>query len=186
MLGTLDRLELQYVVTGSAASSVHGLWRATGDVDVVVRLLPEDIDPLAKELGAEFYIDEGEARASIETGRSFNVIHFESAFKFDIFPLKNDRYQQEQFARRRFESADVFGESPVELAVCSPEDVILSKLRWYRQGGEVSEQQWNDVLGVIAVQGERLDLDYMREWAAYLEVGDLLEQVLSERHEEGR
>ena len=50
-------------------------------------------------------------------------------------------------------------------------------------GGETSDQQWNDVLGVIAVQRERLDLAYLREWAQYLKVDDLLEQSLAERHE---
>ena len=71
----------------------------------------------------------------------------------------------------------------MEFAVATAEDVVLSKLRWYRLGGETSEQQWNDVLGVISVQRDRLDLAYLRDWAQYLKVDDLLEQVLAERHE---
>ena len=71
----------------------------------------------------------------------------------------------------------------MELAVSSPEDVILSKLRWFRQGGEASEQQWNDVLGVIAVQKDKLDLHYLRDWAEKLGIADLLNQALMEgRH----
>jgi len=64
----------------------------------------------------------------------------------------------------------------------------LTKLEWYRIGGEdfgefsraVSERQWRDVLGVLKVQGERLDLAYMRRWASALDVADLLEQALAQ------
>lgn len=158
---------------GSGASSVHGLWRATGNIDLVARIRPEDIEPLVDELRRDFYVD---------AGRSFNVIHLPSSYKFDIFPLTSDRYQQVQFGRQRFEQAKVFGTEPVEFAVATAEDVILSKLRWYRLGGETSDRQWNDILGVIAVQGEGLDMAYLREWALYLNVNDLLDQVLLERH----
>jgi hypothetical protein len=101
----------------------------------------------------------------------------------DIFPLTADRYQQVQFGRRRRETSSVFTSEPLELAVASPEDVILSKLRWFHMGGEVSEQQWHDVLGVIAVQGDGLDLGYLREWAEYLGVPNLLEKALVEERE---
>ncbi len=182
LLAKLDGLEIHYMVGGSAASSVHGTWRSTGDIDLLVRLSVEDIGPLASELGSRFYIDAGHAREAMENRRPFNVIHLETAFKFDLFPLTDDRFQQVQFSRRRFTASALFGTKPVEFAVASPEDVILSKLAWYRRGREVSEQQWNDVLGVIAVQDERLDLAYMREWAGYLHISDLLEQALTEKH----
>jgi hypothetical protein len=183
LLEVFDRLEIRYMAGGSAASSVHGVWRTTGDIDIVAQIRPEDIEPLVDELQQDFYIDAGQIRAAIDRGRSFNVIHLPSSFKFDIFPLTSDRYQQVQFGRRRFEKAKVFDTETIELAVAAAEDVILSKLRWYRLGGETSDQQWNDVLGVISVQGERLDLAYLHEWARYLKVDDLLEQALSERHE---
>ena len=184
LLEVLDRLEIQYMVSGSAASGIHGYARMTRDVDMVARIGREDIEPLVEQLESDFYVDGGQVREALERGRSFSVIHFRSSFKFDIFPLTSDPYQQVQFGRRRFETSSLFGPKPTEFAVAAPEDVILSKLRWYRQGGEVSEQQWNDVLGVIAVQGERLDLGYLREWAEHLRLGDLLEQALAEQHEE--
>src|SRR5579864_2180951 len=180
LLEVFDRLEIPYMIGGSGASSVHGLARTTGDIDIVARVSFEDALPLATELQQDFYIDEEQVRAAIQHGRSFNVIHLRSSFKFDIFPLTADRYQQEQFGRRRYERSSVFTGEPLELAVSSPDDVILSKLRWYRQGGEVSQQQWNDVLGVIAVQGDRLDLPYLREWAEYLDVSSLLKRALAE------
>ena len=64
--------------------------------------------------------------------------------------------------------------------VASPEDTILAKLEWYRLGDEISDRQWRDILGVLAVQGDRLDFAYMRQWAATLDVSDLLERALDE------
>jgi hypothetical protein len=93
------------------------------------------VQALVSQLQGEFYIDEQQVRAALEHGRSFNVIHYRSSYKFDIFPVTGDRYQQVQFGRRRYEISSVFTGEPLELAVSSPEDVILSKLRWYRQGG---------------------------------------------------
>lgn len=180
LLEAFDRLEIPYMIGGSGASSVHGLVRTTADLDIVARIGADDVQPLVQELQPEFYIDGPQVRSALEHSRSFNVIHYQSSYKFDIFPLTADRYQQIQFGRRRFESSSIFTDAPLELAVSSPEDVILSKLRWYHQGGEVSEQQWNDVLGVIAVQKDRLDLPYLREWAEYLGVTKLLEQALGE------
>jgi hypothetical protein len=183
LLEVFDRLEIPYMIGGSGASSVHGLARTTGDIDIVARVNSEDALALATELQQDFYIDEEQVRAAIQYGRSFNVIHLRSSFKFDIFPLTVDRYQQTQFGRRRYETSSVFTGEPLDLAVSSPDDVILSKLRWYRLGGEVSEQQWNDVLGVIAAQRDRLDVPYLDEWAQYLGVADLLEQALAEGRE---
>jgi hypothetical protein len=183
VLQTLDLLEIHYMVGGSGASSVHGAWRVTGDIDFVASVRSEHIEPLVDELRRDFYIDAGQIRAAIDQGRAFNIVHLPSSYKFDIFPLTSDPYQQVQFGRRRFEQSKVFGTEPVEFAVASAEDVILSKLRWYRLGGESSEQQWNDVLGVIAVQRDRLDLAYLHEWARYLNVNDLLDQALLERHD---
>jgi hypothetical protein len=180
LLEVFDRLEVPYMISGSGASSMHGLVRTTGGLDVVAKIDVEHVQPLVTELRADFYIDEQQVRAALEHSRSFNVIHLRSSYKFDIFPLTADRYQQIQFGRRRFEQSSIFTGKPLELAVSSPEDVILSKLRWFHQGGEVSEQQWNDVLGVIAVQGQNLDVRYLRDWAKYLGLSQLLEQALEE------
>ncbi len=59
-------------------------------------------------------------------------------------------------------------------------DIVLAKLEWYRLGGEVSDRQWQDVIGVLAVQAEGLDLDYLRRWAEQLGVRNLLERALAE------
>jgi len=181
LLAAFDRLEIPYMIGGSGASSVHGITRTTGDIDLVAKIREPDVQPLAAELRPNFYVDEEQIRQAMEHSRSFNLIHLRTSFKFDIFPLTADRYQHTQFGRRRYETSSLFTGEPTELAVSSPEDVILSKLRWFRQGGEVSTQQWNDVIGVIAVQRDKLDAKYLGEWAGYLGVEDLLAKALSEK-----
>jgi len=180
LLEVLDRLEIPNMIGGSGASSVHGVTRTTADLDLVVQIAAHHVAALVSELQPDFYIDEIQVQAAIEHAHSFNVIHYQSSYKFDIFPLTGDQYQQTQFGRRRFETSSIFTGEPVELAVSQPEDVILSKLRWFRQGGEVSGQQWNDVLGVIAVQKQKLDLDYLRDWAEKLGIAGLLARALDE------
>jgi hypothetical protein len=183
LLEAFDRLEIPYMVAGSGASSVHGLVRMTADIDMVAAIEIPHVAALITDIQSEFYIDKEQVHTALELSRSFNVIHYRSSHKFDIFPLTADRYHQVEFGRRRQETTSIFTGEPLELAVASPEDVILSKLRWFHKGGEVSEQQWNDVLGVIAVQADKLDLPYLREWAEYLGVLKLLERAVAEGQE---
>jgi hypothetical protein len=62
----------------------------------------------------------------------------------------------------------------------SAEDSILSKLEWYRLGGEVSDRQWRDVIEMMEAQGERLDRPYLSKWARELQVSDLLEAACAQ------
>ncbi len=180
LLQVFDRLEIPYMIGGSGASSVHGLTRTTADIDIVARIALEQVAPLITALQQDFYIDEGQVRSALEHARSFNVIHYRSSYKFDIFPLTSDRYQQAQFERRRNETSTIFSSRPLELVVATAEDIILSKLHWFQKGGQVSEQQWNDVLGVVSIQAEKLNQSYLREWAEYLGISQLLERALAE------
>ncbi|MCZ6649321.1 MAG: hypothetical protein O7D35_01505 [Acidobacteria bacterium] len=56
----------------------------------------------------------------------------------------------------------------------------LQKLLWYRDGGEVSDQQWRDVLGILRVQERLIDAAYLRRSAPVLGVSDLLERALEQ------
>lgn len=179
ILEVLDLLEIPYQVVGSLASSMHGIPRATMDVDLVVKLSPDQIGDFAAALKADFYADPESIKEALARHRSFNLIHYASVFKFDIFPLLEDEYSQTQFARRQFAETRSLGE-PIECAVASAEDTILNKLRWYRLGGETSERQWNDLRGILQVSGTRLDLAYLNTWAPRLGVADLLERLLGE------
>lgn len=178
VVSVLERLGILYVVGGSYASSARGIARATMDIDLLVAMRPDQGQTLATELGPEFYADEQAITRAVAAKRHFNVIHIETAFKVDIFIAQGGGFDEKQLERRQLEVVD--DEKQQTAYVSTAEDIVLAKLRWYRMSNETSERQWRDILGVIEVQGDKLDLDYMRHWAQALGVADLLEQALDE------
>ncbi len=178
ILEVLNQLGIPYMVAGSVATSIHGIPRTTRDVDLVAAIRPEHIAPLSAELRTEFYADPEMMREALRAGRMFNLIHYGSSYKFDVYPLSSESYYQTAFARRKMEEHVLEGQK-LRVYVESPEDAILAKLVWYRSGNEVSERQWSDVLDVCRVKRDVLDLSYLRHWAGPLGVVDLLEEALS-------
>lgn len=174
----LEQLGIPYLIGGSLASSLHGIPRATQDVDIVADIKVHHIPLLVDTLKADFYIDADVIREAIQRRSSFNVIHLETMFKVDIFMLREDKSSQEEMARR--EQYQVSDNPPQLLFLSSAEDVILHKLYWFQLGGGVSERQWNDVLGVLQVQQETLDYEYLKRSAKQRGVSKLLEQVLGD------
>jgi len=178
VIDALEALGVPYLIGGSLASAVHGVLRATMDTDLVADLRLEHAEPLARALGGTFYVDAESIREAVLHESSFNLIHLETMFKVDVFVVKKRPFHRSQMERR---IAQVIATDPERTAyVATAEDTILAKLEWYRMGGGVSERQWRDVLGVMKVQADRLDLPYLRQWAAQLNVLDLLERALTE------
>lgn len=175
---TFESLEILYAVGGSLASSLHGVMRSTLDVDIVADMKLEHIPLLVSALSKEFYADDEMMRDAIAHRSSFNLIHYETAFKVDVFIRKLRAFDQMQLDRR---TTSVIATEPEErVYVVSPEDIVIAKLEWYRMGGEVSDRQWRDILGVLKTKAGELDLEYLRKWGAELKVSDLLKRALTE------
>lgn len=176
--GVLEKLGIPYLIGGSLASTLYGMVRTTQDSDIITEMHPEHIRPFIAALESEFYIDDEMIAESIQRNSSFNIIHRESMFKVDIFIPRPRPFQQSQLARVQRQTFQL--ETTISANFASAEDTILSKLEWYRLGGEVSERQWRDILGVLKTRAGELDLGYLRQWAKELKVSDLLERVLKE------
>jgi hypothetical protein len=174
----LEQEGITYVLVGSLASSMHGMYRSTADIDFLADIKPQQVLPLLQALENNFYIDEQAVRQAVAERRSFNAIHFDSVFKIDIFIPKADDFAQKQLERRQLRK--IAPDIDQEVYVATAEDTILAKLRWYRAGGEVSGNQWNDVLGILGANRSGLDQDYLREWAEKLSVQDLLQRAVTE------
>jgi hypothetical protein len=174
----LERLGTPYLAAGSLASSLHGEPRSTNDVDLVVDLAPEHVSPLLTMLGNRYYVTLEAVSEAAHHGGTFNLIHLETAVKVDVFVAGDDPFDAERLASRT--RVRVGPDERDMLDVDTAEHTILRKLEWYRRGDEVSERQWRDVLGVIRVQGSRLDWDRLATWAARLGVADLLARARGE------
>ena len=99
-------------------------------------------------------------------------------FKVDVYVSSSGGFDEQQLIRRLPELIKPDSNDPVYVATA--EDTVLAKLVWFRKGAEVSERQWSDVLGILAVQKGQLDIKYLNEWGANLGVSDLLEKAMSE------
>ena len=174
-----EDLGIRYRIGGSVASSAYGIARATLDVDLVADFGENQVHSFVDRIREWYYVDEDRVRDAIARRSSFNIIHLESMIKVDVFIMNPHPYDQDAFARARLEKLEE-SESSRRHYLSSPEDVILNKLGWYRQGGCGSERQWNDVLGVLKVQQSSLDWEYLGRWAGELHLADLLSRALKD------
>lgn len=171
-----EKLGIAYYVGGSVASSVYGIARATLDVDLVANIISEQVHGFFKLLKTTYYIDENMILDAIRRKSSFNMIHLETMLKIDVFILKDTSYDRLTFQRKRKDTLDE--EEKTEFYIVSAEDIILNKLVWYRMGGRVSERQWGDILGVLKVQSDLLDMEYLQYWAQELKLTELLNEAI--------
>jgi len=174
----LEAHDIRYVVGGSLASSMSGEPRSTLDVDLIVELGEEKVASLLAALGENFYSDSEAIRRAIRDKSSANLVHLATSIKVDLFIMGGSPVDGEQMDRRQ--RVKVGADPDRFLYVYTPEDILLQKLRWYRMGGEASERQWRDILGIVLVQGSRLDLGYLRRGANRLDVPELLERALGQ------
>jgi len=170
LTSALKSLGIRFAVGGSLASSAHGVWRATLAGDLVALIFPPQLKQLVRALGSGWYCDLEMMERALQQRRAFNLIHIVTSVKYDVFPAITDFHESEleraKPTRLRIEGAEL-------CPVATAEDSLLAKLQWYREGGEVSDRQWNDIGGIL-VQNPDVDWEYVNGWAARLGVADLL------------
>jgi len=174
----LDTLGIPYAIGGSIASSVYGTVRFTRDADIAMLPFASAADKFYTLLKDEFYVNEEAMQQALGCYGTFNIIHFDTAFKIDIFLLGPSDFEQQLLVRSKMVR---LGETPEsDLCFVSPEDVILLKLRRLGESDAFEENQWDDILGVLAIQGRTLDFRRLAEYAKILGVEDLLERAIAE------
>jgi hypothetical protein len=176
----LDDLRVPYFLGGSLASSARGIARASLDADIVAALHAEHVDPLAARLAAAYYVPRDRLRPAVEARTSCNLIRLATMFKIDVFVSKGRPFDREAAARARPETIGDAADA-LQLPVASAEDIVLAKLEWFKPGGETSERQWWNIVGVLKVTADA-DVAYLHRWAASLGVMDLLKRAVDAAH----
>jgi hypothetical protein len=179
VIKAFNKLSVPYYIGGSIASSIYGTARTTIDVDIIAGLDAKNVTLLIQFLEKNYYIDETMITDAIHRHSSFNLIHLETSIKLDIFIQKKEPYHQNAMSRKTRDTL-VDDDMSTEFYFSSPEDIIINKLQWYEMGGRVSERQWLDVLGVIKVQGDSLDKDYLLRWSEKLGILSLLKSCFKD------
>jgi hypothetical protein len=172
----LEAIGVPYFVTGSFASSAHGIPRSTNHIDIVIAPSREQLKQLLQQFpGSEFATDEEAAFDALNRKSLFNVIHYATMWKVDFIIKQPTPFDASRFARRRV--VEIAG---VLLQTASPEDILITKLWWAKLGE--SERPLDDAVGIMQVQGDQLDVEYVDRWTAVL---DLDEQWAKARERAG-
>jgi hypothetical protein len=173
----LERSGIEYMLTGSLASTYYGEPRATRDVDLVIEADRLALDRFLRAIeDTGWYVSAEAAHSARGSSGMFNIIDVESGMKADLIFRKARPFSREEFSRRSRRT--VLGDKGPDVFVVSPEDVILAKLEWTAQAG--SQQQYRDALRVAIARKDRLDRNYLSRWAAELGCDALLRTLLEE------
>jgi hypothetical protein len=179
----LQECDVPCMLTGSLAGAYYALPRSTQDVDLVLDVTVEQLRDLVQRFRARgLYVSETAAEEALRTRGQFNVIDARAGWKVDLIIRKDRAFSVEEFSRRR--PAMVVG---VNVALATPEDLILVKLEWGRLGD--SDRQRTDVLQLVEARWDTLDREYVRTWATQLglraEWESILQQVSASRGNPG-
>jgi hypothetical protein len=168
VVDTLEALGISYMISGSQASIYYGEPRLTQDIDVVADVSLAHVVSLQQSFPLpDFYLSEDAVREAIATRGQFNVIHAPSGLKVDVMIPKDTPYDRLEFERRQrlpaLPGRDAY--------FARPEDVILYKMIYFREGG--SERHLRDIAGMLRISGTEIDIAYIDEWARRLGLGEI-------------
>jgi len=162
IIAALDRAGIPHMLTGSFASSLHGLTRATQDIDLVIAPTESQLRDLVASLpAADYYVDLEVALDALRRRSQFNIIDLDTGWKVDMIVRRDRPFSEQEFARRQ--EVDFAG---VRLAVATVEDVIVAKLEWATLGS--SRRQLEDVVGILQLRHDEIDLAYVERWVTQL------------------
>lgn len=171
----LDAVGAKYMVVGRVASSLIGNPRTTNDIDIVTVLGASQVHAFREALGADFDVDEKSLSDAMASGGSWSIFFVPWMLKVDIFAADSSEFQRSKFSRSiRFQL------DKKSLAVLGREDLVLSKLVWFRDGNGVSDQQWRDIMGILRINRAGLDLAYLNDWSKRLGLETLLARARAE------
>jgi hypothetical protein len=171
-------MAIAYAIGGSIASSTYGTPRLTHDADITIDPFTGREAEFARHFGEMLYLSVPAIQKANRNRTTFNLLHLPSGFKIDFFVRKDDLFAASVMSRRRLENLLELGGQ--KLFLVSPEDIILHKLEWYRLGGEISDRQWSDILGVLRARPDDLDFQYLEQLAKVLKIQDLLQRARGE------
>lgn len=177
LIDFLEKTGIPYMLAGSLGSSFHGRPRATNDADVVIAPTESQLRLFLDSLGSDYYVSKDAALAALSQESTFNVIDIMAQWKADLRVRRTRAFSEMEFSRRQ--RAVILD---MDVWVVSAEDAILSKLEWAKDSA--SSQQLQDALGVLQIQDDRLDMDYLRKWAEDLGVRDRLEALLEKTRQD--
>lgn len=172
VIRTLRKPGIEFMLSGSHASSLQGEARATHDIDLVTKLTLQDVEPLFSAFQDDrFYLSKSAMIDAIQARGMFNLLETSMGENVDFWVLTDSPFDQSRFQRRQ--PIDI-GEEIVE--VSSPEDTILMKLLWCKLSGG-SEKQIHDVLMIYELQWDLLDLSYLQKWVTELDLKNLWQRI---------
>ncbi len=172
-IDTLERLQIPYLLCGSAASGGYDEPRMTRDIDFVIELPLDKAAIFCDTFPApEFVVSKEAAIDAVRNEKQFSVRHLASGNKIDFMIARDCVWSRLQFERRQ----QVTLLENVEGFVLSPEDLILSKMYSYHEGG--LEKHLRDITGILSIQEEKIDRDYISQWATQLEVTEVWSAIL--------
>ncbi len=172
VVAVFQQLHIPYFVTGSIATITYGEPRFTNDIDIVADLKEANVAPFCAAFESpDYYISVDAVRSAVRARHQFNLIHVTAGLKVDVIVPPDTEFNRSRFARRRLLPSGPEGDAQF----AAPEDVILKKLEYFREGG--SEKHVRDILGVLKVQGDHIDYGYLEEWAHRLGLAGLWHEV---------
>ena len=174
VVDVLEKLNIPYAIVGGYSSIFWGRPRTTQDADLIIQIAPAVVGALVRALDPMFIVDLETARAAVQQHSEFNVIHRTEVFKVDLWVARTP-FDRQVLERHRRENLT----PELTAYVQSPEDALLSKLRWCKLSN-MSERQFDDALGVYEIQEPTLDQPYLDRWARTLDITDLLARVRAE------